>query len=298
MKTREIKKILIPVDFTEYGEVALDEAAKLANLAKAEIFLIHVIESNPFMAIPVRESHLMFPTDADIEKYVQESMNILSKSFKKSSGITPHINITTGRVYSEIIRFSEENQIDLIMMGTHGASGYKEVFIGSNAQRVVTISEIPVLTIQHKKAVSGFRNILIPIDNALHSREKVNIAMLISNLFGAKIHLIGLLQSDDKQESNSIKIKLESVEKLIEADNLPFHTTLVHGTNLAQEAMSYAEKENCDLIVINTGHESKITGVFLGAFAQQIVNHSAVAVLSFRHAAGHYYITTPGYGIE
>jgi nucleotide-binding universal stress UspA family protein len=60
----------------------------------------------------------------------------------------------------------------------------------------------------------------------------------------------------------------------------------------------YATRSKCDLIVINTGHESKITGIFLGAFAQQIVNYSKIPVLSFKHSKGHLIIETPAYGIR
>jgi len=78
---------------------------------------------------------------------------------------------------------------------------------------------------------------------------------------------------------------------------LPYNTSVVYGENLAKKAIKYAAENKCDLIVINTGHESKMTGIFLGAFAQQIVNHSKIPVLSFKHTEGHFYIETPGFGI-
>jgi nucleotide-binding universal stress UspA family protein len=182
-------------------------------------------------------------------------------------------------------------------MGTHGTSGFNELFLGSNAQRVVTLSDIPVLTMQSKLKHSGFKNILIPIDNSLHSREKVNMAILIADVYGAILHIIGLLDSDDIEVLNKINIKIESIKKIMSNDKLPYKTTIVHGKSLAKDAMKYAEENNCDLIVINTGHESKLTGIFLGAFAQQIVNHSKIPVLSIKHAEGYFSIETSGFGI-
>jgi nucleotide-binding universal stress UspA family protein len=183
-------------------------------------------------------------------------------------------------------------------MGTHGTSGYKEFFIGSNAQRVVTLSEIPVLTIQKKIAKSGFKNILIPIDNSLHSREKVNIALIIAGLSRAKIHILGLSDSDYLPESKEINTKLKSVEQVVHTHSLEFLTSVINGKNLSEAALKYASENNCDLIVINTGHESNITGIFLGALAQQIVNHSKIPVLSCKHSEGYSSIETPGFGIS
>ncbi len=297
MKKTEIKKILVPIDFSETSEIATTEAITLARLLKADLFLIHVIEFNGYQFSVVPEMQTILPSLLELEKVVEKKMEKIQEKIKKTFGIKPEIFVTTGDAYSEIISFSEKKKIGLIVMGTHGISGYQEMFIGSNAQRVVTLSDIPVLTIQKKKSKSGYKNILIPIDNSLHSREKVNMAMIFADLFGAKIHLIGFPDSKDKQELNKFKIKLESVEKIIRAEKLPYVTSIIHGNSLAKSAMNYATKNKCDLIVINTGHESKITGIFLGAFAQQIVNHSKVAVLSCKHTQSELSIETPGFGI-
>jgi len=302
MKKSEIKNILVPVDFSETSEIALTEAVKLASLLKANIFLIHVIEYlnefNGYFYSVVPEMQTSLPHLLEFEKTVDKKMEEKKTEINKKYGITPDVFIASGQVHSEIIRFSEKKKIDLIVMGTHGVSGYKELFIGSNAQRVVTLSDIPVLTIQKEISKTGFKNILIPIDNALHSREKVNMALLIAEVFGSTIHIIGLPDSEEELDVNKIKIKLESVEKIISNDKLLYKTTIVHGKNLAMDALSYADENNCDLIVINTGHESKLTGIFLGAFAQQLVNHSKIPVLSIKHKEGYFIIETPGFGIS
>src|SRR5204862_8296422 len=115
-----------------------------------------------------------------------------------------------------------------IVMSTHGASSYRAMFIGSNAQRVMTLSDISVLTLLKKIDQSGFKNILLPIDNSLHSREKVKLAMQMAELFKAKIHVIGLPDSEEKKELDKFQIKLKSVERMITEDNLSFSTTVIH----------------------------------------------------------------------
>jgi nucleotide-binding universal stress UspA family protein len=297
MKKIEIKNILVPVDFSEISEIAMNEAVALSKSLKAKVFLIHVVEFNGYYSSIAPEIETNLPTLSDVKSAVEKKMENIQQEIEKCFDQKPEAYITTGFVHTEIMDYSKKNNIDLIIMGTHGASGYKEFFIGSNAQRVVTLSEIPVMTIQIKTDKSGFKNILIPIDNSLHSREKVNIALIIAALSNAKIHLIGLSASNQEQELKEIKIKLKSVEQVIHAYNLLNETADVTGENLSDAAMKYAAEKKCDLIVINTGHESKSTGIFLGAFAQQIVNHSKIPVLSCKHSEGYSYIDTPGFGI-
>src|SRR5690606_8106070 len=117
------------------------------------------------------------------------------------------------------------------------------------------------------------------------------------NNFGSKIHIIGLPDSIQKEDMNRFNVKIKSVERIIEEDGLSYTTTIVDEENLAQAALKYASKNACDLIVINTGHESKLTGIFLGAFAQQIVNHSTIPILSIKHLEDHFNIETPGFAV-
>ncbi len=297
MNQNEIKKILVPVDFTETSENALAEAMTLAKRLKSEVFLLHVVETNGYYSAVFPESNIILPSFAELKKAVKQKMNSMQEKMAKKYGISPHAFVINGHIATEIISFSKKKKIDFIVMGTHGADGYKELFIGSNAQRVVTLSNIPVITIQDKKIKAGFKNLLIPIDNSLHSREKVNMAMLFAEAYKSRIHLVGLPSSNDEQEVSDIKIKLASIEKIVSAKNMSYKTSIIHGKNLAKTAIKYAEENNNDLIVINTGHESKLTGIFMGAFAQQIVNHAKAPVLSFKHSPDHYSIDTPGFGI-
>lgn len=297
MKKIAVKKILVPVDFTATSENAVNAAISIAKVIKAEIILLHVLDINRDQFSLVSNSPSVSPKILEITRMVKARLEEMTMSLKREHGIKADATVQNGHVHTEVISFSKKSKSNLIVMGTHGVSGYKELFIGSTAQRVVTLSDIPVLTIQKSPGKGGFKNILIPIDDSLHSRQKVNLAMILADAFKAKIHLVGLPQSKEKIELKRINIKLESVEKIIKADGLSFVTTIVHGANMAKTAINYATKNKCDLIVINTGHESKLTGIFLGAFAQQIVNHSKIPVLSSKHLSDHYEIETPGFGI-
>lgn len=297
MKKINIRKILVPIDFTETADVALAEATSLALLLKADLLLLNVVESTGYNYSVFAATETIPPSLNDLESRIIEKMDGIKGQIVKKFGLKCSTFVMSGHIHTEINSFANKKKVDLIVMGTHGASGFKEYFIGSNSQRVITLSDIPVLTTQRKSNKTGFKNILIPLDNSIHSREKVNIAIVIAKLYNSKIHLLGLPDSRDKVVVAKFKIKLSSVERLMESDGLEYETKIAYGENLADTAIKYATKSKCDLIVINTGHESKITGVFMGAFSQQIVNHSLIPVLSYKHTYGQYSIDTPGFGI-
>jgi nucleotide-binding universal stress UspA family protein len=297
MKKSDIKKILVPIDFSDASDAALSEAAGLAVLFKAELVLLHVVEDRLYAASALDTVEVILPNFGAVKKEIGKKMSDLQKRINKKYEIKCTIHILNGHIHSEVKTLAKKKKINLIVMGTHGASGFKEYFIGSNAQRVVTISDVPVLTTPVKSKKMSFRNILLPIDNSVHSRAKVNIALIFADLFNSNIHLIGLPGTKEKSEVAKFNLKLKSVEKHIEDQGFSYSSKIVSGTNTAEAALSYATKNKCDLIVINTGHESKTTGMFMGMFSQQIVNHSNVPVLSFKHLDGAVSIDTPGFAL-
>jgi nucleotide-binding universal stress UspA family protein len=94
-----------------------------------------------------------------------------------------------------------------------------------------------------------------------------------------------------------MNIKSKSIENILTDRNLEYSKEIIVSKNMAKTVMAYATDHQCDLMVINTGHESEITGVFLGAFAQQIVNHATIPVLSVKPSEDSYSIATPGFAV-
>ncbi|HTF04930.1 MAG TPA: universal stress protein, partial [Bacteroidia bacterium] len=150
----------------------------------------------------------------------------------------------------------------------------------------VTVAPCPVITVQTHAKKLGFSNIVLPIDRTVHSREKVEIATTLANLFASKIHIVGLLESSEERENDKLQIVLDQVQHAVEKTGLPFSRSTVQGTNLAAEALKYGSTVNADLIIIMTEHESAMNGIFLGTRAKQIVNHSKIPVMSIKPHVG------------
>lgn len=150
MQKQEIKKILFPTDFSVASDYALSYAISLAKRFKAGMFLIHVVDTSYDI------SGFYIP-HISVEKLIQEMENSAEARLKKVSGQIPRSvkisesAVKSGTPYKEIVKFSKNKGIDMIIMGTHGKSGTDHFFFGSTTERVMKQADCPVLTIRPPK---------------------------------------------------------------------------------------------------------------------------------------------------
>lgn len=147
---------------------------------------------------------------------------------------------------------------------------------------MVNLAPCPVISIRLTTKKIGFSNIILPIGNSIHSRQKVNNAIELASKYNSTVHILGLLQTDDKMDDDKFKIKLDTVEQALKKANIKFTKKVIRANNPAVEAMRFSEEVGGDLIMIMTDHESDLTGIFMGAGSKQIVNHSKIPVMSIR----------------
>ena len=142
------KKILYPVDFSDFAEEILEYAVAMATEFGAELHLLHVIPNlnyfTPYESFLTPEN--MVAIEQNIEAEVEKDFGKLTKDLKM-----PVTKATrTGVTFVEIIDYIKENGIDLVVMGTHGRSAIEHILIGSVAEKVVRKAPCPVLTIRPK----------------------------------------------------------------------------------------------------------------------------------------------------
>lgn len=288
MKTFEVKRILVPTDFSETGMLAIEHAAYMAKLCKARLFFLHVVESFEY-AYSEYEPEVLVKDLEGVQTVATERLERIASSIETQYGIETRTLLNTGKASTGIVESVKDNNIDMIVMGTHGAKGFEEFVIGSNAQKVASIAPCPVITLQATAKNTRLANIVVPIDNSLHSRQKVNYAIEIAAWYGAKIHLLGLLDSNEEvneADENRFKIKLDAVENVLKQSEIPYVRKLIKGHNLAKEAMKYSEDVGADMLVIMADHESNVSANLLGTSAKQIINHSKIPVMSIKPIKG------------
>ena len=281
MKTTafKIKKILIPLDLSDNSLLALEHGTFMARLFKADLVLVHVIETLVLRADLGKFSPLERKNAVQI---VQQRLEEIAHDVKIKHGVKAHVCVKEGKIAPMIREAGDEFGVELIVMGTHGVSGFEEFFMGSNAYRVVTEAHCPVLTVQKHATKPGFQNILLPIDSSDATLEKVRYASELAKKYNAKITILGILSFNDEDVDEKMERRLEQVEKYLDKKEVMFESLVVEGDNLASVTLKQAKKLKADLICIMTEQEENLTGLFMGPFAQQVVNHSRIPVLSIK----------------
>jgi nucleotide-binding universal stress UspA family protein len=286
MKKFEIRKIVTPIDFSETSMLAIEHAGHMANLFKAEVILVHVQEKS-WHGFNIIEPEAAFEVPPEMSQRVQTKLEEVAQGIGRDYGVQASAIVTNGNVYNEIIAIVEDLDADVIVMGTHGVSGFEEFFIGSNTYRVVTQSKIPVLSVQGHAKSLGFKEILLPIDDSDHSRQKVMQVLQIAKYYNSRVHITGLLD-DSYMDEAKLRLKLEQVKRFLSNAGVSCVMEVLRGRNQAVMTIDHAKNINADLIAIMTDQEENLSGRFIGPYAQQVVNHSSVPVLSIKPIEGHY----------
>jgi nucleotide-binding universal stress UspA family protein len=149
----EVKKILVPIDFSDYSKSALKYAVNFAKKFNAELYLIYVVE--PIIYPPdFSMGQIAIPTlDLGMDKRAFEELNKLAEKEIPKELIANTI-VKTGKPFIEIIESAEEENIDLIIIATHGHTGMEHILFGSTAEKVVRKAPCPVLTL--REPIKGY----------------------------------------------------------------------------------------------------------------------------------------------
>ncbi len=284
-----IKKILVPIDFSETSLLAIEHAGFTAQLFKAELVLLHVMEKhweNFNIVVP----NIPVTKPSGLVNQVEKRLEDIAFDIQSRYGVKSECITMEGTIFHEIIAIAKEYSIDLIVMGTHGVSGFVECFIGSNTYKITTLADCPVLSVQVTSKKLGFQNIILPIDNSAHSRQKVHQAVVLANHFGSVVHIVGLVDTKIEEQKHQLELKVKQVEEFLTQSTIAHTTKYISGNNQAKLTLDYATDINADLIMIMGDQEENLMGRLLGAYAQQIVNHSKIPTLSIPPAYG--YLTT------
>jgi nucleotide-binding universal stress UspA family protein len=221
-----ISKILIPYDFSETADLSLEHAVFMAKLMKADITLLHIVETVSFTSAI---SHALSGFEQKIESATNEKLEQLARDIHMKSGITLTVRTEVGRIYKKICSVAKEIDADIVIMGTHGVSGYEKFSVGTNTSRVVQEAPCPVLSVQTHAKGLGFKKILIPIDETSDSRQKVPFAVALARYYSSHITIIGLINFTGSDLIRKFKIKVEQVEEYVAKHELNYDTQFVEG---------------------------------------------------------------------
>lgn len=262
-----MSKVIVGFDFSKGSAYAVDFAIDVANRFQRDLCLVYVKEKDQDEG-PIRE---------EIERRNAGVAHLLK-------GIKMDYVIREGKVSRELCEQAKEDGAFLIVVGTHGMSGFEKNWIGRNTYRTIAEAPSPVLTIREDFNFNkSLDRIVVPIDNSPDTRQKLAAAANFAKAFGSELHILGLYTSENKSIRAIVDAYVNQVDKYLEKADVKHVVKFVDvPKNLTVTTLEYADEIDADLIVIMTEQESSLTSFLLGNYAQQMLTLSSRPVLSVR----------------
>ncbi len=273
-----MKEIVVAIDFSKGSLHALDYAIEFANHVKSNIMMVWVDS----------HSNQDFAFSAEVNEFREEAVKNMEEILKEKKGKLKHgklsYKLRKGKVYQEIANQAKYNDASLIIAGTHGVTGYEEFWIGSNAYRIVSYAPCPVITVRYDFNIQrdGIKTIVLPVDSTLDTRQKVPFSVEVAKAFNADIHILALYSTTIKAVQRKVDNYARQVQKYISDAGVNHQLESLQADNITNVAIEYARRVDADLIAIMTEQETTASNILLGPFAQQMVNHSPIPVLSIQ----------------
>lgn len=278
-----MKKILVPIDFSDTSIHALKVACQLALRTDASLYLLHVNEMIPYV-IPVTE-YAYTATAVDIETHNREKYeniqkvkkNILSEARYSNLDIT--VAIEAGIMVPVVKKVAEDEFADLIVIGTLGASGWKEVLIGSNTERVIRHAPCPVLVIPEGIHDFKVERVLVPTTLKPNQLPVFKMVKAWQEIFGFDVEALFLSEPLDALLRENIE---KEKNRILEAAGL--HHVYMHINTLhvkEEDAIrSYAKEAEAELIIMGTHQRHGLSHLLFGSLTEDTANHAHVPVLA------------------
>ncbi len=280
MKKFNPKKILVPYDFSKTADLALNKAAYIAKYTKATLFLVHINKVNDLYDLFLLE--LKIVENKTLESFINDKLQVIANKIKSEFGCEVITKVTNGGIASEIIFVSEELKADLVIMGTKGKDSTSDLFLGSNAYRVITKSEIPVMTITKESSKREFGTILLPIDLSDHTRQKVDYAIEFAKTFRSKIISLGIYSEHEKDNKFKLEIINSQIEKLCKKHSVAFEARIEKTKHRISKTLSVAKRVDAQLIITMTDQTLEGAKKWLSSYDHELINNSKIPVISIQ----------------
>ncbi|HOW26490.1 MAG TPA: universal stress protein [Bacteroidales bacterium] len=266
MKNEMNDVILVPTDFSEICDNAINQAAENAKILKYRLYLLHVINKDTWAYL----NKVNLGIGAINDKLEAKAAEVRTK-YK----LEVETKALEGSIFTTISEVAQDIGAALIYLGTHGKVGMQKL-TGSFAIKVITSSSVPVIVVQKRPPRKGFKNIVLPITSDAGPWEKTKWAVFIARQFGATIHLFQTSTSDESVVE-AAKLMDEYFRK-----NKVKHTYMISekSTGFSGAVINYATSLDADMILIMTNPDASFSKFLLGTYDEEMIfNNSQIPVM-------------------
>jgi nucleotide-binding universal stress UspA family protein len=269
-----MKHILVPTDFSDFSDFAFDAAIKLALKFGAEIHCLHKAELPSDWKVL---QNLSETQKKELDNKLEKLQAL--KSIAKNHSISCHINICGDSLLPGIKQYVDDNKVDFLVIGSHGASGKKEYFIGSNAQKITRSIHRPILIIKEKLVSLNFKEVIYA--SGFNENDKMAYASFLKFIrpFHSEIHLLAVNTSSFFSQPSLILY--EAMKDFIKmSDPLVCKRHFYNDISVDAGVRHFSESYGADLIVISYHVRHPVKRMFQGSNVELLVNHADIPVLT------------------
>ena len=273
-----MKRILVPTDFSQHAEYALRVAAQIARENNSEIVLLHMLEL-PHQASDAMGSGSDIP---EIMFFKNQAITKLEELMDADylEGINVSEVIQFEKAFEGIIAVSKKNNIDFIVMGSHGASGFREMFIGSNTEKVVRSSDVPVLVIKGESGEFKAGNFVFASDFSQEIKKPFKQLVDFAGAFKSHLNLV-MINTPNSFKSTHVAEKI--MREFIKEFNYPDYSLHIYNdVNVEKGILNFSNAVKADVIGMCTHGRTGFAHFFNGSISEDLVNHAVRPVITFK----------------
>ena len=272
-----MKKIIVPIDFSEQSEFALEAAAQLADKHGAEIYALHMLELSDTLTNTddaLQQQKVILYLKAAEKRF----HSFFDKPYLKGIRLTPIVKHF--KVFDEINNVAQKHQVDLVVMGSHGTDGLNEIFYGSNAEKVVRNSEIPVLVVKNKMQNLKIENLVFACDFKEDNLSAFSRAKDFADLLSAKLDLVYI--NTPGNSFLSTQDSYERINQFLTKANTGLEVEIYNDYSVEKGILNYSAANGADAIAISTHGRKGLSHFFMGSIGEDVANHSKLPVVTFK----------------
>lgn len=273
-----MKRILVPTDFSLNADYALRVAAQIAKQNDSEIILLHMLEL-PHQAGDALGSGHQIP---EIMLYKNKAISNLEDLMDVDylEGINVSEIIQFEKAFEGILNVIKKNSIDLVVMGSHGTSGFQEMLIGSNTEKVVRFSEVPVLVIKNKVDNFNARSFVFASDFSDEIKKPFAQLVAFAGSFDANLNLV-MINTPNSFKPTHVAEKIMK-DFMIDFNYPKFSMHIYNDVNVEKGILNFSNSVNADLIGMCTHGRTGFAHFFNGSISEDLVNHAVRPVITFK----------------
>jgi nucleotide-binding universal stress UspA family protein len=273
-----MKRILIPTDFSKYADLAIEAGAHIAKKNDAEIVLLHLLEL-PGQTNDAVTGGTSIPAIILFKNKAEELLkDIKNRSYLK--GIRIKEVVVLESVYKGITTYSNQNEIDLIIMGSHGSSGFEEIFVGTNTEKVVRVSKTPVLVIKNKMEGFNIKKIVFASDFSKEIKKPFLELLKFATFFDAKLKLVMICTPNHFKSTSAAQ---KTMKEFVAEFDMPDYSIDIYNESTVEKGITnYADEKNADILALCTHGRTALIHFFNGSISEDLVNHNARPVVTFK----------------